>query len=123
MTRLWKVARQSHYGWGIVKGLATAGIFPDGAPGITFSNAYPNPFGDSVEFDLYSDRWTYVSARIYNSSGHLVRTLLDEEPLLFGVTVEWDGTNEGGRQAASGVYFVEFVSPQTRQGVKVVRIR
>ncbi len=111
------------FGWGIARGLATAGIFADGAAGVSFSNGYPNPFGESVEFDLYSDRWTYVSARIYDSSGRLVRTLLDEEPLLFNVTVEWDGTNDGGRQAASGVYFVEFVSPRARQAVKVVRIR
>ena len=111
------------FGWGIVKGLATAGISPDGAAGVSFSNGYPNPFGDSVAFDIYSDRWTYVSARIYDSSGRLVRMLLDEEPFLFGGTVEWDGTNDGGRQAASGVYFVEFISPQARQTMKVVRIR
>jgi subtilisin family serine protease len=111
------------YGWGIVKGLATAGIAPDGAAGITFSNAYPNPFRDSVAFDLYSGRWTYVSARIYDVSGRLVRTLLDVEPLLFGATFEWDGRNDGGREAASGVYFIEFISPQAGQVVKIVRIR
>ena len=111
------------YGWGIVKGLATAGIAPDGAAGITFSNAYPNPFRDSVAFDLYSGRWTYVSARIYDVSGRLVRTLLDVEPLLFGATFEWDGRNDGGREAASGVYFIDFISPQAGQVVKIVRIR
>ncbi len=111
------------FGWGIARGLATAGISPGGAAGVSFSNGYPNPFGDSVTFDIYSDRWTYVSARIYDSSGRLVRMLLDEEPFLFGGTVEWDGTNDGGRQAASGVYFVEFISPQARQALKVVRIR
>ncbi len=111
------------FGWGIARGLATAGISPDGAEGVSFSNGYPNPFGDSVAFDFFSGRWTYVSARIYDSSGRLIRMLLDEEPLLFGVTVEWDGTNDGGRQAASGVYFVEFESPQARQVVKIVRIR
>ena len=117
------MTRSRHWAAGNACRKTTAGISPDGAAGVSFSNGYPNPFGDSVAFDIYSDRWTYVSARIYDSSGRLVRMLLDEEPFLFGGTVEWDGTNDGGRQAASGVYFVEFISPQARQTMKVVRIR
>ena len=111
------------FGWGIARGLAVAGFAQDGEAGVSFSSAYPNPFGDSVSFDLYSSRWTYVSARIYDSMGRLVRTLLDEEPILFEATIKWDGTNDGGREAASGVYFVEFVSPQVRQTLKIVRLR
>jgi subtilisin family serine protease len=114
----------NNYGWGIIKGLATSGIAPeDGATGITFSHPYPNPFRDSVAFDLYSGRWTYVSARVFDSAGHMVRKLIDEEPLLFGATFEWDGMNDGGKEAASGVYYVEFISPQARQAMKIVRIR
>jgi len=110
-------------GWGIAAGLATAGIYPGGVAGVTFSNGYPNPFSDDISFDLYSGRWTFVSARIYDPAGRLVRTLLEEEPLLFRTTVVWDGTNDAGRKSASGVYFAEFVSPQVRSVLKIVRIR
>jgi hypothetical protein len=110
-------------GWGIAAGLATAGISPGSSSGVTFSRGYPNPFGDFVSFDLYSGRWTYVSAHIYDSSGRLVRSLLDEESLLFSATVVWNGTNDSGRQVASGVYFAEFVSPQVRSVLKIVRMR
>jgi subtilisin family serine protease len=111
------------YGWGIAKGLATAG-FSTGVPvEVSSSNGYPNPFGDAVSFDLYSGRWTFVSARIYDIAGRNVRTLLYEEPLLFGATVEWDGRNDKGVEVASGVYFIEFVSPQMKRVLKVVRIR
>ena len=111
------------FGWGIVQGLATAGFSSGIAADVSFSNGYPNPFNGAVAFDLYSGRWTYVSARVYDISGRHVRTLLYEEPLLFGAVVEWDGRNDGGREVASGIYFVEFISPQTKRVLKVVRIR
>lgn len=110
-------------GWGIAAGLATAGIFPGSSSGVTFSRGYPNPFGDYISFDLWSGRWTFVTARIYDSSGRLVRSLLEEESLLFSATVVWNGTNDSGRQVASGVYFAEFVSPQVRSVLKIVRMR
>jgi hypothetical protein len=111
------------YGWGVARGLETA--FFDEAIGskISFSNGYPNPFGDAISFDLYSGRWTPVTASIYDVAGRLVRKLLVEEPVLFGATFEWDGTNDRGVQVASGVYFCEFVSPQVKRVVKVVRMR
>ena len=110
-------------GWGIAAGLATAGIFPGGSSGVTISSGYPNPFGDFISFDLYSGRWTLVSARIYDHTGRLVRKLLEEESLLFRATVVWDGTNDSGRQVSSGVYFAEFISPQVRSVLKIVRMR
>lgn len=110
-------------GWGIAAGLATAGIFPGGSSGVTISNGYPNPFGDYISFDLYSSRWTFISARIYDHTGRLVRTLLEEESLLFSASVAWDGTNDSGRQVSSGVYFAVFTSPQVRSVLKLVRMR
>jgi hypothetical protein len=110
-------------GYGIVKALLASGLAQDGPGGATISNGYPNPFNDRVSFDLYSGRWTQVTARVYDVTGRLVRTFLDEEPLIFSATVSWDGRNEMGTDVASGVYFVEFISPQVKSVVKVVRIR
>jgi hypothetical protein len=111
------------FGWGIVQGLATAGLAPVSPAADSISSGYPNPFADAVSFDLYSARWTYVSAVIYDASGRRVRTLLREEPLLFGDTVEWDGKSDGGTDVASGVYFIEFISPNIKRVMKIVRIR
>ncbi len=111
------------FGWGIVQGLASAGFSSGVSTDVSFSNGYPNPFDDAIVFDLYSGRWTYVTARVYDISGRHVRTLLFEEPLLFGAKAEWDGSNDGGRQVASGIYFVEFISPQVKRVIKIVRIR
>jgi hypothetical protein len=113
----------NNFGWGIAKGLATAGFSSGIDEGVSISNGYPNPFRDSIAFDLYSGRWTYFSAKIYDVSGRTVRTLLLEAPLLFGATVEWDGRNDLGSEVASGVYFAEFMSPQVKRVLKAVRLR
>ena len=65
---------------------------------------YPNPFnaGTVIRFDLKeSSDWTL---KVYNVAGQVVRT--------FGgfndaseVSVAWDGTDDRGVRAASGVYF------------------
>jgi hypothetical protein len=111
------------YGWGVARGLETAGFAEGVTTAVSFSNGYPNPFGDAISFDLYAGRWTIVSASIYDVAGRLVRRLLVEEPVLFGATVEWDGRNDLGVQVASGVYFCEFLSPRVKRVVKIVRVR
>lgn len=111
-------------GYGIPRGLVTSGLVGPGEERVvTFSCGYPNPFSESTAFDLYSSGWTRVSARVYDVAGRLVRELLDGEPLVLGGTLVWDGRNDEGRDLASGVYFVEFVSPHARRTVKSVRIR
>jgi flagellar hook assembly protein FlgD len=42
---------------------------------------------------------------IYNIIGQRVRTLVDEYQTAGYKTVHWDGTDEAGRQLASGIYF------------------
>jgi len=70
---------------------------------------YPNPFGSpsgprtAVAFDLL--RPAQASMRIYNVSGRLVRTLLEEEYRPSGRhTTFWDGRDDYGQEAAAGVY-------------------
>ena len=46
-----------------------------------------------------------VELRLYDVQGRLVRTLVDEVRAAGANEARWDGRNEGGRRAASGVYF------------------
>ncbi len=72
---------------------------------------YPNPFGavgTSISFNV--ERLTCnVSLKVYDLSGRLVRTLVDEPSN--GPTMQpsnqvvWDGRDSSGREAAAGVYF------------------
>ncbi len=69
---------------------------------------YPNPFNPSttIAFDLTEA--ALVDLAVYDTSGRLVRTLMDSptEPGRHAIT--WDGRSDAGRSVASGVYFVKL---------------
>lgn len=77
---------------------------PPGDPVRSLSN-YPNPFnpGTVIAFDLPAR--AEVSLHVYDMSGRLIRTLLDGEVVEPGRRdVAWNGTDDGGRSVAAGVY-------------------
>ncbi len=65
---------------------------------------YPNPFNPqtTIGFRLADER--RVRVQIYNLTGQLVKTLLDETLSARRHEVVWDGTDEFGMQVPSGVY-------------------
>lgn len=66
--------------------------------------AHPNPFNPRVRIDYTVARPGRLTVTIHDLRGRLVRTLLDG-PVTTGGSLDWDGTDEAGRQTASGVYF------------------
>ncbi|MDD2424378.1 MAG: FlgD immunoglobulin-like domain containing protein [Candidatus Cloacimonetes bacterium] len=66
---------------------------------------YPNPFNPetSIRFDLKEDG--FVEIGIYNLKGQKVRSLVNDVKSAGSYTEIWNGTDNNGRQAASGVYF------------------
>jgi len=67
------------------------------------SQNYPNPFNPTTSIDLALPTGGDWQLTIYNINGQLVRNYTGEATP--GVTtVEWDGRNEAGLEAASGVY-------------------
>jgi flagellar hook assembly protein FlgD len=60
---------------------------------------------------------------VYNLLGARVKTLVDEvrEAGVFSVT--WNGTDEAGVQAASGIYFYEMRAETFRQTRKLFLMR
>ncbi|MDP2172582.1 MAG: T9SS type A sorting domain-containing protein [Candidatus Cloacimonadaceae bacterium] len=66
---------------------------------------YPNPFNPvtTIAFDLV--KADTASLKIYNLKGQLVKTLLKDSTLNAGNhSILWDGLDEQGRKAASGIY-------------------
>ncbi len=68
---------------------------------------HPNPFNPRtiIRYDLHSTGPVLLS--VYDASGRLVRTLVDQLQHASDVPyqVVWDGEDAAGRRAASGVYF------------------
>ena len=64
----------------------------------------PNPFNPTTTIGFSLPRTGPVKLQVFDVRGRLVRTLLDEARSAGTYEVKWDGRDEGGRRAASGVY-------------------
>jgi hypothetical protein len=72
---------------------------------------WPNPFNPSVSVRLYLDTDRAVTLAVHDLRGHRVRSLYDGRAAAGWRTVVWDGQDDGGRPAASGIYFLRADSP------------
>jgi hypothetical protein len=74
------------------------------APAVLHGN-YPNPFNPSTTFSfelLFADQ---VRLAVYDAGGKRVRVLIDGQVGAGQTRVEWDGTDDAGRNLPSGVYY------------------
>jgi len=85
--------------------------------------SYPNPFNPSTKIEFNLPRRGELRLRIYNVRGELVRTLLDEVRPAGAGHVMWDGSDDGGRAVASGVYFLETRIPTEVRISKLALVR
>lgn len=86
---------------------------------------YPNPFNPSttIAFNNPESRPVKATVGVYNILGQLVRQVFDglAQP---GLTrVVWDGRDEQGREAASGVYFYRLKTEQSSLARKMVLLK
>ncbi len=80
---------------------------------------YPNPFNPSTTIGYELNNFSRVTLKIYNVLGQEVRTLVNK-PQSKGIpSVIWDGKNERGERAGSGVYFYRL---QTGDFVKTKKM-
>ena len=84
---------------------------------------YPNPFNPTttIPFQLVAEE--RVSLRIYDAQGKLVRTLADEVMPAGLHSAVWDGKDDSGLQASTGMYFVRLVAGSYEMTRKVVMIK
>ncbi len=100
------------------------GVGPSGASQtLALHPAVPNPFDreTTIAFDL--PHATHASARVYDVSGALVRTLLDEPIAAGRHEVMWRGTNDEGRRVAQGVYLLRLEAGRAMETRKLVLTR
>ncbi len=68
----------------------------------------PNPFNPSTTIDFTLNAGGPAVIRVYDVAGRHLRTLVNESLEPGRHTAEWDGTDESGRQLASGTYFYQL---------------
>ncbi len=89
---------------------------------------YPNPFNPETWIPYQLAKASDVSMKIYDVSGHLVRTIsVGFKPVGYYLTREraayWDGRNEAGELVSSGVYFLQFVAGNFTATQRVVIVK
>jgi len=82
---------------------------PQGVPrAYSLAQNRPNPFNPSTEISFGLPRPSHVSLRVYSVAGRLVRMLVDGDLPAGYHGARWDGRNDQGGSAASGIYFYEL---------------
>jgi hypothetical protein len=89
----------------------------------TLARCWPNPFNPATTIAFTLREKGPVTLKIYDVSGRLVRTLVDETRDAGRYDVVWDGRNDGGRGVASGIYFCRMQTADFERSEKMVMLR
>ena len=91
---------------------------------LTLFQNYPNPFNPSTAISFYLPAACRVTLEIYDSSGRLVRRILDGERRPAGRhSVDWRGTDARGGAVSSGVYFYRLEAGKQTTSKKMVLLK
>jgi hypothetical protein len=80
---------------------------------------YPNPFNPTTTITYTLPERTPLRLGVYDLLGREVRTLFIGEANPGAHSIEWDGTDDGGRVLASGLYVCRL---QTGDGIRVMKM-
>ncbi|RJQ40657.1 MAG: T9SS C-terminal target domain-containing protein [Dehalococcoidia bacterium] len=83
----------------------------------------PNPFNASVHIGLLVPTEGILQVAVYNVQGRLVKQVLNTSVAAGRVTVDWDGKDSAGQQAASGTYFCRIRATDGSQSVKLLMVK
>ena len=86
--------------------------------------AYPNPFNPQTNFTYRLVQDTKVTLSIVNMQGQVVRSIIRNEQQSAGQHIDsWDGTNDSGRHAPSGIYFLRLNTNKIVKTQKLMLVR
>jgi len=84
----------------------------------------PNPFNPSTVITYTLDQdYDNLRMSVYDVLGCEVRTLVSQSMSAGTHQVSWDGRDNNGREAASGVYLVRLTTPNGDRSIKMLLVR
>jgi hypothetical protein len=84
---------------------------------------YPNPFNSQTVIEYTLPKESQVKIVVYNILGQKVKTLLDQKQSAGHKRVIWDGKDERGRVASSGIYFYRMETQEFVQTKKMLLLK
>lgn len=88
-----------------------------------YRGAAPNPFNPKTVITFRLPERRDVTLRIYSATGELVRELVSGALDGGDHQVNWDGDDDHGRAAASGVYYLKLVAGTETADQKLVLMK
>jgi hypothetical protein len=111
-------------GWvDILTGIANAGTPDPRLAEVTLLPNYPNPFNPGTTIRYAVAKNQEIRLAVYDVRGRLMRSLVERvEPA--GIhEVRWEGRDNDGRPAASGIYFVRLIGEGQVTNRKIVLLK
>jgi len=84
---------------------------------------YPNPFNATTKINYTLPESGQIGIIIFNTLGQKVRTLVDGVEQAGKHEILWDGMDDFGNMASSGLYLTTFISVGKTQNFKIALIR
>jgi hypothetical protein len=89
----------------------------------TLAQNYPNPFNPYTRIEFSLPRRSFVTIDVFNILGARVKRLVNETLSAGQMAVIWDGRNERGSMAATGVYLYRITTEDFVQTKKMILVK
>lgn len=122
------IASEGHYFW---SDSFTVHVYPLGIAGeegvlpevYTLNQNYPNPFNPTTTISYSLDKDSEVVVSIYDISGKLITTLLNDYQTQGEHSINWNGTNDSGNKVGAGAYLYQVKAGDLIQTKKMVLLK
>ena len=84
---------------------------------------FPNPFNTATTIAFGLKEKGHVSLKIFDASGRLIRTLVEETRTVGKYETVWNGLDDTGVKISSGVYFYRLTTNEFEKTRKMILLR
>ncbi len=92
-------------------------------PGFEMYPNYPNPFNPSTTIRYELSEQTSVALEVYDVSGGLVASLVNEDQAAGKYQVQWSGTDNYGGRVNAGLYFCRIRAGEYSKSMKMILLQ
>ena len=90
---------------------------------VELSQNYPNPFNPTTRIDYTVVSDGHITLNVYDITGRLVSTLVDDYVDSGYHSVMWDGIDNNGKVVAAGIYFYSLQGEASNMTRKMVYMK
>ena len=84
---------------------------------------FPNPFNNETSISFSIPNESFVSIKIYNIKGELIKTLMNEQKFPGLYSSKWKGMDNQSKQVSSGTYILDVSAGEYRNISKIVLLK